>query len=206
MTPIADFSHESAAYRRGARFVAGVDEAGRGPLAGPVVAAAVILDAERIPAGLADSKVLTAARRDALFEEIRASASVSVSSASAAVVDKVNIRVATLTAMSRAIAGLARPVGHILVDGRDLPDARCPGDAVIDGDALCLSIAAASIVAKVVRDAMMDRLAAAFPGYGFETNRGYGTPGHLGALSRLGPCAIHRQTFRPISQLQLFES
>ncbi|MFC3132224.1 ribonuclease HII, partial [Microbaculum marinum] len=180
-----------------------VDEAGRGPLAGPVVAAAVILDRKRIPEGLADSKKLTAARREELFEQIVATAIVSVSGASALVIDRINIRQATLTAMSRAISGLARPAAHILVDGRDLPPARCAGEAVIDGDALCLSIAAASIVAKVTRDRIMDRLAGAHPGYGFETNRGYGTAQHLDALGRLGPCGIHRMTFRPIAQREL---
>jgi len=204
MADAANFSRELQALENGIAFVAGVDEAGRGPLAGPVVAAAVILDPDRIPTGLADSKKLSAARREALFEDIVAAATVSVSSASAAIVDRINVRQATLSAMSRAVAGLARPAGHILVDGRDLPPAACAGEAVIDGDALCLSIAAASIVAKVTRDRMMDRIATSHPGYGFETNRGYGTAQHLDALRRLGPCPIHRMTFRPLTQGDLF--
>jgi ribonuclease HII len=206
MVKIADFSREQAAHGSGHRYVAGIDEAGRGPLAGPVVAAAVILDARRVPDGLADSKVLSAHRREALFEQIVASAAVSVASVSAAVVDRINIRMATLLAMSRAIAGLSQPVGYVLVDGRDLPPAECSGEAVIDGDALCLSISAASIIAKVTRDRIMDRLAGAHPGYGFETKRGYGTARHVDALTRLGPCPVHRKTFRPLSQLTLFGS
>lgn len=200
MADAADFSRELAVHRLGVRRVAGIDEAGRGPLAGPVVAAAVILDPDRIPDGLADSKALSAARREALFEQIVASATVSVSSASATMIDRINIRQATLTAMSRAIAGLPRAADHILVDGRDLPPARCSGDAVISGDALCVSIAAASIIAKVTRDRLMEQVAAAHPGYGFERNRGYGTGQHLGALARLGPCPMHRMTFGPVER------
>lgn len=202
----ADFDREQAAYNDGARFVAGIDEAGRGPLAGPVVAAAVILDPARIPAGLADSKTLSASRREALFEQIVATATVSVAGASATVVDRINVRAATLLAMRRAIGALSRPPCHVLVDGRDLPGTACPGEAVIDGDALCLSIAAASIVAKVTRDRVMDRLAEAHPGYGFATNRGYGTAEHLAALGRLGPCPVHRMTFRPLARSRLFTS
>lgn len=202
----ADFSREQIVLDRGIDLVAGIDEAGRGPLAGPVVAAAVILDPGRIPDGLADSKALSAARREALFDEIVANATVSAAAVSALVVDRINIRQATLLAMRRAVAGLARPAGYILVDGRDLPGCPCSGDAIIDGDALCVSIAAASIIAKVTRDRMMDRLATAHPDYGFQTNRGYGTAQHLDALSRIGPCSIHRMTFRPLSQGSLFTS
>jgi ribonuclease HII len=203
---VADFSREQIALDTGAGLVAGIDEAGRGPLAGPVVAAAVILDPSSIPDGLADSKALSAARREALFDEIVATAIVSAAAVSAFVIDRINIRQATLMAMRRAVAGLARPADHILVDGRDLPGCPCPGEAVIDGDAMCVSIAAASIIAKVTRDRMMDRLATAHPDYGFQTNRGYGTAQHLDALSRIGPCSIHRMTFRPISQGSLFIS
>ncbi len=206
METAADFSRERRALGKGAGLVAGVDEAGRGPLAGPVVAAAVILDPDRIPKGLADSKALPAARREALFSEILETSTVSVAGTSAALIDRINIRQATLLAMRRAIAGLARPAGYILVDGRDLPGSPCPGEAVIDGDALCLSISAASIVAKVTRDRMMDRLASAHPAYGFETNRGYGTARHLEALRQVGPCPIHRMTFRPLAQSDLFTS
>jgi len=206
MGTIADFTREQAVFARGADTVAGVDEAGRGPLAGPVVAAAVILDPAQIPEGLADSKALSAARREALFDEIVATATVSAAAVSAAVIDRINIRQATLLAMRKAVAGLARPVQHILVDGRDLPGCPCPGEAVVDGDALCVSIAAASIIAKVTRDRMMDRLATLHPDYGFQTNRGYGTAQHLDALARIGPCPIHRMTFKPLSQGDLFTS
>mgnify|MGYP000341087853 CR=1 FL=1 len=203
---VADFSREQIVLDTGIGLIAGIDEAGRGPLAGPVVAAAVILNPGRIPEGLADSKALSAARREALFDEILANATVSAAAVSALVIDRINIRQATLLAMRRAVAGLAKPAHHILVDGRDLPGCPCPGDAIIDGDALCVSIAAASIIAKVTRDRMMDRLATAPPDYGFQTNRGYGTAQHLDALSRIGPCPIHRMTFRPLSQGSLFTS
>ena len=139
-------------------------------------------------------------------DEIVTTATVSAAAVSALVIDRINIRQATLLAMRRAVAGLAKPANHILVDGRDLPGCPCPGDAIIDGDALCVSIAAASIIAKVTRDRMMDRLAIAHPDYGFQTNRGYGTAQHLDALSRIGPCSIHRMTFRPLSQGSLFTS
>ncbi len=201
--PAPTLDYENDAYRGGARFVAGVDEAGRGPLAGPVVAAAVILDLARIPEGLADSKALTAERREALFIEVVASARVSVAVAGTGEIERLNIRGATLAAMARAVAGLSLQPCAILVDGLDRPQAPCPATPIVDGDALCLSIAAASIVAKVTRDRIMIRMAGRFPGYGFEAHKGYGTPGHLEALRRLGPCPAHRRGFAPIAQLNL---
>ncbi|GLK77081.1 ribonuclease HII [Methylopila jiangsuensis] len=202
LRPVATFEREAAAHARGLRGVAGVDEAGRGPLAGPVVTAAVILDPDAIPHGLADSKALTAARREKLFAEIVRHAQVAVASASPERIEALNIRGATLWAMGRAMAGLPTRPGFALIDGRDVPPGLpCPADAVIDGDALSLSIAAASIVAKVVRDRMMKRLGEACPGYGFEKHMGYGTAAHLEALRRLGPSPHHRRGFAPVAAL-----
>lgn len=196
--PGPDFSRETALLRAGRTPVAGVDEAGRGPLAGPVVAAAVVLDPDRIPDGLNDSKQLTADRREALFEMIVATADVAVASVSAASIDATDIRRATLEAMRRAVAGLRRAPVHLLVDGRDLPPCPVPGDAVIRGDGLVLSIAAASIVAKVTRDRLMSRLGRHYPGYGFERHAGYATAVHRDAIRVLGPCPFHRLTFGPL--------
>lgn len=194
----ASFEREAELHRRGAKLVCGIDEVGRGPLAGPVVAAAVVLDPARIPEGLADSKTLPKARREALYEEILASALVSVASVCAIEIDRSDIRKATLLAMVRACAGLSHIPCHVLVDGRDAPSFSCKADAVIGGDALIASIAAASIIAKVTRDRMMTRLAAAFPAYGFDTHVGYATAAHRNALDTHGPCAFHRYSFAPI--------
>lgn len=194
-----DFSLEELARKRGLWPVAGTDEAGRGPLAGPVVAAAVILDPAAIPAGLNDSKKLSARRRDALYEEILATATVSIASSGAAHIDRRDIRKASLDAMRRAVAGLTIPAAHVLCDGRDVPDGLiCSGSAVIKGDARSLSIAAASIIAKVTRDRMMDRAAEIFPAYGFDAHAGYGTKVHLQAIATHGPCPLHRMSFRPL--------
>ncbi|MCB8838757.1 ribonuclease HII [Aurantimonas sp. VKM B-3413] len=194
-----DFGREAALLSAGARHVAGIDEAGRGPLAGPVVAAAVILDPARMPNGLNDSKKLVMEERERLFAEILASACVGFASASALEIDRFNIRGATLLAMRRALQALGQQPCHVLVDGRDLPPRlSCPGTAVISGDALSLSIAAASIVAKVARDRMMRRACPAYDGYGFSRHMGYGTAEHLAAIERLGPCPIHRLSFRPL--------
>jgi ribonuclease HII len=202
-----DDAIERRLRRSGRRFVAGVDEAGRGPLAGPVVAAAVILDPRRIPPGLDDSKKLDPARREALFEAIIASAVVSVAAASVARIDATDIRQATLFAMRRAVGGLPGVPDHAIIDGIDVPaDLRCPGEAVVKGDARSVSIAAASIVAKVTRDRMMTRAARHFPDYGFERHMGYGTPGHLAALRSLGACILHRATFAPIRALSAKEN
>jgi ribonuclease HII len=186
------------------RPVAGIDEVGRGPLAGPVTAAAVILPRDLDPdlaAGLADSKTLTRARRAWLAPRIRAVAFVGIGWATVEEVDSVNILQATFLAMSRALESLPLAPGAVLVDGNRLPPRLpCEGRAIVDGDALCLSIAAASIVAKVVRDNEMLRLASHHPGYGWEQNAGYGTPEHLDALDRLGVTAQHRRSFAPITQ------
>lgn len=197
--PVADFSREAGHIANGFRRVAGVDEAGRGPLAGPVSAAAVILDPDNIPDGLADSKTLAEARREELFQQICATSAVSVAFASAATIDRINIRQASLDAMARALNGLCVAADMALFDGRDLPDGltiRC--EAVVGGDRTSLSIAAASIVAKVVRDRLMTRCEAAFQGYGFSGHKGYATQAHRDALAALGPCAIHRRSFAPI--------
>ncbi|HSG94104.1 MAG TPA: ribonuclease HII [Afifellaceae bacterium] len=195
----ADFALEAALMANGHRRVAGVDEAGRGPLAGPVVAAAVVLDAGAIPPGLADSKTLTAAARVRLYDAICASADLAVAFASATTVDRINIRLASLDAMHRAVLGLGVAVDAALIDGRDVP-AGLPlrADAVIGGDERSLSVAAASIIAKVTRDRLMERCAPAFAGYGLAAHKGYPTAAHRQALARLGPCRLHRKTFAPV--------
>lgn len=180
--------------------VAGVDEAGRGPLAGPVVAAAVILDPARVIPGLADSKCLSAKTRADLRARIeREALAWAVGMASAAEIDRINILQASLLAMERAIAGLARVPACALVDGNRLPERLpCAGAAVIGGDAQIPCISAASILAKEVRDEHMIRLDARHPGYGFSAHKGYPTARHLEALGRLGPCPEHRMSFRPV--------
>jgi ribonuclease HII len=195
--------YERRARRKGARLVAGVDEAGRGPLAGPVVTAAVVFT-RGYPDGLDDSKRLTANQRHALFDAILAKGHVSVAIASRARIDRMNILRASLWAMSRAVAGLSCGVDHVLVDGNMLPpNLPCPADAIVDGDALSVSIAAASIVAKVTRDRLMGNVGRAFPNYGFERHMGYSTPEHFEALREHGPCAHHRQSFAPVREQQL---
>ena len=189
-----DFSRE----RRLGALVCGIDEAGRGPLAGPVVAAAVILQAGRIPKGIDDSKKLSPAARLALHAEIVAGALVGVGEASVEEIDRLNILQATMLAMARAVAALPVPPAVALVDGNRLPQLPCPAEAVIGGDGLSLSIAAASIVAKVTRDALMTALDGAHPGYGWAHNAGYGTPEHLAALARFGVTAHHRRSFAPV--------
>ncbi len=197
--PLPDFAHETAARGRGCLRVAGVDEAGRGPLAGPVTAAAVILDPARIPPGLNDSKVLTAARRETLCAALLQVAEVSVGHASVAEIDEINILRASHLAMMRALAGLSAAPDQVLIDGNMIPrDCRYPAQALVGGDALCLSIAAASIVAKVHRDRIMVDLAQQHPGYGWETNAGYASRAHRTALIDLGVTAHHRRSFRPV--------
>ena len=193
------FRRERALLQRGVWPVAGCDEAGRGPLAGPVVAAAVVLDPKRIPKGLDDSKRLTAVKREALFEEICATSSFAVAFASPARIERDNILRASLWALARAVHALPEKPQHVLVDGRDKLDTACDCEAVIGGDGLVLSIAAASIIAKVSRDRLMCRLAQDCPGYGFETHKGYGVPEHLEALRRLGPSVHHRRLFAPVA-------
>ncbi len=195
----ASFHRETQAIARGLWPLAGVDEVGRGPLAGPVVAAAVILDPQAVPDGLDDSKNLSAARREELFALIAQSAlAIGVASATATEIDAINIRQATLLAMRRAVAALALQPACVLVDGNDPPRLGCPCDCVIGGDAQIASIAAASIVAKVTRDAMMARLCARYPAYGFSAHSGYGTPRHRAALQAHGPCPEHRYSFAPV--------
>jgi len=181
--------------------IAGVDEAGRGPLAGPVVAAAVILDRKRIPKGLDDSKQMTPEAREEAYARIMACALVGVGEASVDEIDLVNIRQATHLAMARAIRALAISPGFALVDGNDAPALPCRCDTLVAGDARSVSIAAASIIAKVTRDRMMRALHEEFPFYGWFTNKGYGTEEHLIALNRLGPCRHHRRSFAPIYQI-----
>lgn len=208
-------SSPAAASRRGAggvpggqdRFqwsgpglLAGVDEAGRGPLAGPVVAAAVILDARMPIAGLADSKKLSPARREALYDAIRARAlCCSVAMASAEEIDRLNILQATLLAMQRAVKGLRLRPGMVWVDGNRLPTLDILAEAIVKGDATVPAISAASILAKVTRDRMMCELDERHPGYGFAAHKGYGTAAHLDALARLGPLAEHRRSFAPVA-------
>jgi ribonuclease HII len=192
------FTRESALLERGIWPVAGCDEAGRGPLAGPVVAAAVVLDPNNIPKGLDDSKKLTESKREALFEEICATSSFAVAYASPARIDRDNILRASLWALARAVASLPDAPKHVFVDGRDKIDTTADCEAVIGGDALVLSIAAASIIAKVSRDRLMCRLAEDCPGYGFEVHKGYGVPQHMAALNELGPSIHHRSLFAPV--------
>ena len=197
------FRRERALIKRGIWPVAGCDEAGRGPLAGPVVAAAVILDPDRIPRGIDDSKRLTAEQREKLFDKICASAQVSVAVASRARIDRDNILRASLWALKRAVLALPEAPRHVFVDGRDRLDTECDCEAVIGGDGIVLSIAAASIVAKVTRDRLMCALAQDCPGYGFEQHKGYAVPEHLDALNRLGPTVHHRSFFAPVVAARL---
>lgn len=199
---LPDFSFETAARLGGARVIAGVDEAGRGPLCGPVTAAAVVLNPDRIPAGLADSKALSAARREALAEEIRACAQWAVAHADVAEIDALNILQASHLAMCRALAALPQPVDLALIDGNRLPKSLvCKGEAVVKGDARVLSIAAASILAKVERDRIMVELSQQYPGYGWEKNAGYPTAQHLQALLDLGVTPVHRRSFKPVHNI-----
>src|SRR5215813_7980085 len=193
------FRRERAALKRGVWPIAGCDEAGRGPLAGPVVAAAVILDPTRIPRGLDDSKKLDAAAREALYARICATAQVGVAFGSRARIDRDNIRQASLWALKQAVLALPVRPRLVFVDGIDRIDCGCDCQAVVSGDALVLSISAASIVAKVTRDRLMVQIGAAHPGYGFERHMGYSVPEHFRALARLGPCEHHRRSFSPVA-------
>jgi ribonuclease HII len=191
------------ARRRALQLVAGVDEAGRGPLAGPVYAAAVILDPARVPNGLADSKLLAAEVREHLVVEIEASAlGYAVAFASSEEVDRLNILQATLVAMRRAVEALRPGPASVLIDGNRCPDGLpCPSTPVIGGDGSVPAISAASILAKVARDREMRRLDTLYPGYGFGQHKGYATEAHLIALRRLGPCCEHRRSFAPVRAL-----
>ena len=197
---IADYSFESTALKKGAAFVVGVDEVGRGPLCGPVTAAAVWLDPARIPEGLADSKALSAVKRERLFDTLMTVAKVSIAHATVEEIDKLNILRASHLAMERAIAGL--PADYVLIDGNMIPKGLgIPAEAVVKGDAKSLSIAAASICAKVTRDRLMVDLAQQYPGYGWEVNAGYPTKFHLDALLNLGVTPFHRRSFRPVHNI-----
>ncbi|MGV8832351.1 MAG: ribonuclease HII [Devosia sp.] len=200
-----DYSHEAALSARGARVIAGVDEAGRGPLAGPVVVSAVVLDPDAIPAGLNDSKKLSEAQREALFDQVMASAlAVSVVAVPPAIILSHNIRGATLWGMTQAACSLAIAPDRVLIDGRDVPmGLPCQGLALIGGDGRSVSIAAASIVAKVTRDRMCRLMDGDAPMFGFAGHKGYGTARHLTALLNHGPCRHHRAAFGPVARARL---
>ena len=184
--------------------IAGVDEAGRGPLAGPVYAAAVILDPCRPIAGLRDSKLLSARQREGLAVEIRANALAwAVAAADVGEIDALNILQATLVAMRRAVEALAPAPTQALIDGNRVPRLACPARAIIKGDRDVAAISAASILAKTARDALLVELHLHYPMYGFAQNKGYGTPEHLAALERHGPCPEHRRSFAPVSQMRM---
>ena len=196
-----DWSEEEACRARGAHVIAGVDEVGRGPLAGPVTAAAVVLDPSRLPQGLNDSKKLSQAQRERLFDTIMQSARVSVAHASVEEIDELNILYASHLAMERAVAGLG-DVCHALIDGNMIPKGlSCPATAVVKGDGRSLSIAAASIIAKVTRDRIMVDLAQQYPGYGWEKNAGYPTKLHRDALGTLGVTPHHRRSFKTVHNM-----
>ncbi|MCF6304577.1 MAG: ribonuclease HII [Rhodobacteraceae bacterium] len=195
-TPDDSFEQAAAAP------VCGIDEAGRGPWAGPVVASAVILDLANIPQGLNDSKKLTAKRREALFDEIIAAAKVGVGISTVAEIDDINILQATFLAMRRAVDDLPVMPAFALIDGNKIPAGLpCEASAIVKGDGRSVSIAAASIIAKVTRDRIMTALAADFPGYGWQKNAGYGVPAHIMGLKRLGVTPHHRVSFKPIHKM-----
>lgn len=194
-----DFSIETDFLASGAQFICGVDEAGRGPLAGPVTAAAVILDPDNVPEGLQDSKKLTEKRREDLYDLILQNATVSIAHVSAKTIDRINIRAASLLAMTRAVRALETGASHALIDGNALPDnLPCPATALVKGDARSVSIAAASIIAKVTRDRLMVRADSLFPGFGLAGHKGYPTKSHMQAVMDQGPSPLHRMTFAPV--------
>ncbi len=203
--PAPDMSAEAAAYEAGYRCVCGIDEAGRGPLAGPVVAAAVVLPMGYELPGLNDSKKLTARRREALYTQLMDDDRVlkCVAEASVQEIDELNILRATHLAMARAAQGIAAAVDFCLIDGLAVPGFPLPSRNLVKGDARCLSIAAASVLAKVTRDHYMQKLAAEFPQYGFERHAGYGTKAHLEAIRQYGVTVHHRRSFAPVAQMEL---
>lgn len=200
-----DMSAEAAAYAEGRTCVCGIDEAGRGPLAGPVVAAAVVLPMSYELPGLNDSKKLTAKRREALFEELMADERVlkCIATASVQEIDELNILRATHLAMARAAQGLPKAADFCLIDGLAVPNFPLPSANLVKGDARCLSIAAASVLAKVTRDRYMIQLGAEYPQYGFERHAGYGTKAHLQAIREYGITPHHRRSFAPVAQMEL---
>jgi ribonuclease HII len=199
--PSPHFNHERKAIA-GGHIVCGVDEAGRGPWAGPVVAAAVVLNAANIPEGLNDSKKLNEKKREVLFDAIIAVARVGVGIVSAARIDEINILQATFEAMGLAVDELDPLPTLALVDGNRAPPLACQVQTLVGGDATSLSIAAASIIAKVTRDRMMQNLHKTYPAYGFDAHKGYGTAMHAAALAKYGPCPEHRKSFKPIMALR----
>ena len=197
-----DYSFEQRAHARGLPIVAGVDEVGRGPLAGPVTAAAVILDPAHIPDGLNDSKKLSAKKRQALHDELLLCADVSIAHASVEEIDELNILRASHLAMERAVAGLKQRPSHLLVDGNMIPRGLTgSSEAIVKGDSRSVSISAASIVAKICRDYVMWDLAQHYPGYGWETNAGYPSKSHKSALEKLGVTPHHRRSFKPVHNI-----
>jgi len=204
MAPRCGIHLEEAARRNGALRIAGLDEVGRGPMFGPVVAAAVILAPKCRIEGLTDSKKLSEKRRNELDGEIRQNAVAwAIAAVDAATIDQINILRASLLAMRRAVEQLALTPDYLLIDGRDQIDWPCPQQAVIGGDALSLSIAAASVLAKVYRDRMLVELDLEFPGYGLARHKGYCCQEHFEALARLGPTPLHRKSFSPVAQTML---
>jgi ribonuclease HII len=203
-TPVCGWTLENAARRRGALRIAGLDEVGRGPLFGPVVAAAVILPRGCLLPGLNDSKKLSEKKRAELDIEIRANAvSWAIAEVDAETIDRINIRQASLLAMRRAVEQLALSPDFLLIDGRDTIDWECPQQAIIRGDGTSVSIAAASVLAKVYRDRLLVELDREYPGYGLAQHKGYPCPAHLAALDRLGPTPLHRKSFHPVAQAML---
>lgn len=199
--PVCGWKHEQAARNQGAMRIAGLDEVGRGPLFGPVVAAAVILRKGWRLNGLTDSKMLSEKKRAEFDCEIRANAVAwAIASVDVETIDRINIRRASLLAMRLAVEQLAHLPDFLLIDGRDTIDWPCPQQAVIHGDAISLSIAAASVLAKVHRDRLLVDLDRQYPGYGLASHKGYGCPEHLAALARLGPTPLHRKSFNPVAQ------
>lgn len=186
----------------GYRLIAGVDEAGRGPLAGPVVAASVILDPDVLIPDVDDSKKLSESKRESLYDEIQEKAiAVGVGAANNETIDRINILQASLKAMSQAVRGLSVQPDYLLIDGQHCPDVNLHKKAIVGGDGLSLSIAAASIIAKVTRDRIMKEFDKVYPCYGFAKNKGYPTPAHLSALQKFGPCDIHRRSFAPVAEV-----
>ncbi|WP_425073229.1 ribonuclease HII [Sagittula sp. S175] len=197
-----DMMYENALWAQGVTRIAGVDEVGRGPLAGPVVAAAVVLNRDSIPEGLNDSKKLSIKRREFLAPLLWQSAEVAIGVASVEEIDEINILQASLLAMRRAVEGLGLPPEHVLVDGNRIPaQLPCKATAVVGGDGKSPSIAAASIVAKIWRDNVMKEAATQWPGYGWETNAGYPTKCHKSALRNLGVTPLHRRSFKPVRDI-----
>ena len=200
-TYVCGLTLEQAARRRGALLIAGLDEVGRGPLFGPVVAAAVILQRGCVLPGLTDSKKLSEKKRNALEPEIRANAVTwAIASVDAETIDRINIRQASLLAMRMAVEQLALSPDFLLIDGRDTIQWDCPQQPVIHGDSISFSIAAASVLAKVHRDRLIVELDRTYPGYGLAQHKGYPCPAHKAALDRLGPTPLHRKSFNPVAQ------